>query len=43
MGRRLAGRTLTLYVVGDRAKLDMAGLKRLGTFKEVPLGSIFPR
>jgi predicted Zn-dependent peptidase len=43
MGRRLAGRTLTLYVVGDRAKLDMAGLKRLGKFKEVPLNSIFPR
>jgi len=43
LGRRLSGRTLTTYVVGDRDKLDLAGLKKLGKFKEVPLDAIFPR
>ena len=43
MGRRLQGRTLTIYVVGDRDKLDLEGFRRLGQFREISLDDIFPR
>lgn len=43
MMRRLSNHPLTIYVVSDRDKLDMTGLKKLGEFQEVSPDDIFPR
>lgn len=38
---KIASRPLTFTLVGDRTKLDMASLKKLGDLEEVPLERLF--
>jgi hypothetical protein len=39
---RLAGRPQTLYLIGDRTRVDLAGLKALGDVEEKKVDELFP-
>lgn len=39
---RFHGRPLTIAILGDRSRINVAGVKTLGAFEEVPLDRIFP-
>jgi predicted Zn-dependent peptidase len=41
-GARFKGRPVALWVLGDRARLPLEGLKKLGAYEERALGEIFP-
>ncbi len=40
--RRFRGRPMTAYILGDRSRLDLDALKKLGAFEEKKLEDIFP-
>jgi predicted Zn-dependent peptidase len=40
--QRFQGQPKTLYILGNRSRLDLEGLKRFGTVAEVPVDKLFP-